>query len=137
MTPDRLHFFWDYFDVPNAGIADFRGRPHVFHRQFDDDADEWTDRYILRQVDDELFTLARARHDLFRKWLVQFHRGAVLADGQTVLAQDRPRYLELERQIGRRLDAASDRSFIMRADFWRPDLATGDGEVRWSKVTES
>ena len=65
---ETVHTITDHYDGPVRGIANYRGRPHYYQRQFDDEADEWSEIYWqvaelmnvvgfqgVRRVDDRFF----------------------------------------------------------------------------------
>jgi hypothetical protein len=54
MTEDELdvvHTVTERYDGPVRGIANLRGRPHYYERQFDAEVDEWSDIYWLMPID--------------------------------------------------------------------------------------
>jgi hypothetical protein len=55
---DIVHTVTERYDGPVRGIAEFRGRPHYYERQFNAEADEWSEIYWLMPIDEETFRLA-------------------------------------------------------------------------------
>jgi len=101
---DNVHTIDAIHDgCPLVGIADYHGRPHAYERQFDDDNDTWSDKYILKEVGADLLALALERQELFSKWRKAFDDGKVTIDTHPLLASDRPRYNELEDILANRI----------------------------------
>src|SRR5262249_20606690 len=48
---------WYYCDGPREGVADYQGRPHVFVSEWDEQADDYGDAFLLKPIDDETFRL--------------------------------------------------------------------------------
>ncbi len=55
MTWECVYTVSEYYDGPRRGVADFRGRPHVYESQFSDLQDGYTDRFLLTEIDSEFF----------------------------------------------------------------------------------
>jgi hypothetical protein len=75
MTYERVHTVWDYYDGPRSGIADFNGVPHHFVNEFDDDRDDYTDKYTLRPIDNATMRLIQKQWNIWRAWELAFHSG--------------------------------------------------------------
>jgi len=58
MTWERVFTVNDYYDGPRRGVADFGGKPHIYESQFSDAEDPYTDRFLLMEIEAELFQLA-------------------------------------------------------------------------------
>lgn len=122
-----VHTVWDYYDGPREGIADFRGRPHVYKCQFSQSDDDWTDRFWLMEIDQPLLGLAKEQFAMFLRWAAEFKLGNVSIDSHPVLSEERGRYDELVAIIGDRLQLQPERSITGRA------LFSSDGlTVQWA-----
>jgi hypothetical protein len=48
---ETVYALWSWCDGPRDGVADFQGRPHVFASEWDDQADDFGDAFLLRPID--------------------------------------------------------------------------------------
>jgi hypothetical protein len=128
---DRVHTIDDFFDIPRRGVADFRGKPHVYSCRFDETRDDWTDKFELMEIDPELLQLVLDQRNLWLRWREAFDRGETTIETHPVLLADKARYEELQALIGKRLDISPDRSVLMNGRFRILDLSKGDAQVQW------
>lgn len=56
MTPFE---YWDFWDVPLSILLQYRGRNLLLFRWFDDEIDEYSDRYAIYALSDSDFSLFR------------------------------------------------------------------------------
>ncbi len=106
MTGDELeavHTVTERYDGPIRGIADFRGQPHYYERQFDVEKDEWSDRYWLTPLDAETFALAMEAWDIWQRWQTAFHQQRTTLATHPALPEERVRSDELAAILGTRL----------------------------------
>jgi hypothetical protein len=96
--------------VPLGGVADYNGKPHVYERLFDEKQDDWSDQYLLKEIDAGLLALALEHHAIFLRWRRAFDEGK--ADFQTfpALPLDSTRYQELAEIIGDQLHVPPETS---------------------------
>jgi len=130
---EAVHTVTERYDGPVRGIANFRGQPHYYERQFDVDTDEWSDRYWLMPLDDETFALAMEAWEIWRRWEAAFHQQRTTLATYPALQEERARHDELAAILGTRL--AIDRRYALVAQ-GRFEWNTEDGEwgplrVRW------
>jgi len=85
----------DYYDGPRGGIADFRGKPHVYSSVWDKAADDWSNTFFLQQVDDETFRLALEDWAIWCRWERAFHAGETTLATHPALPAERTRHDEL------------------------------------------
>ncbi|PHY13739.1 hypothetical protein CSW58_03790 [Caulobacter sp. B11] len=135
MAWEKVYTVDDVHDGPRAGIADFRGCPHVYELVFDDDIDEFTSQYRLAEASPELFDLAMESWAIWLRWAAAFQSGEVVSDagdGFGALAEDQQRRDQLRVSIGDRLRVGESANVVARAQFrgqispWADDL-----EVCW------
>lgn len=123
---DTVHTITDRYDGPVHGIADYRGRPHYFERQFDDDADEWSDVYWLTPIDDQTFALAMEAWKIWRCWQTAFHQHQTTLATHPALPADRPRSDELASVLNQLLVVDQGRAQAAQGKFeW------GNARVAW------
>jgi hypothetical protein len=129
---ETVHTITDRYDGPVRGIADYRGRPHYYERQFDDEADEWSDIYWLTPLDDETFALAMEAWQIWRRWETTFHQHETTMATHPALPADRPRSDELAAVLNQRL-VVDGRAWAAEAKFeWTDDrVAWQLPRVRW------
>jgi hypothetical protein len=51
----------DYYDGPRQGVADYRGRPHLYESQWSDIDSDQEDTFLLTPITAETFKLALRR----------------------------------------------------------------------------
>lgn len=102
-SPDRLLTVQDYYDAPCLGITELNGVPHIYEREFDPNADEYSDTYFLPPLGDDLLELVLEDWAIWLRWEAQFKAGRVDQDTHPALPADRSRHNELLTLIGNRL----------------------------------
>jgi hypothetical protein len=100
---------------PLSGLADYEGRPHVYQCQFNEELDDWSDQYFLRQIDTDL--LALERHEIFLRWRAAFDAAKTTLNTHPALPSDRARYDGLQVLINDRLAAPPEVSVRMSGHF--------------------
>src|SRR5688572_30570390 len=133
MKVERVYTVTDYWDGPRAGIADYDGRPHTFDAVFDDEADAWSDVFVLRPIDAETLALALEAWAIWLRWKATFDTGQTTTDTHPPLPADRARHAELEAAIERRLAARPDEAVRARALF-RSDERSKETLVVWAAL---
>ena len=130
---EAVHTITDHYDGPVRGIANFRGTPHYYERQFDDDADEWSDIYWLTPIDDETFVLAMEAWQIWRRWQMAFHQNQTTLATHPALPADRARADELTEALNHRLVVDERRALAARGKFEHSNdrVAWQLPHVRW------
>jgi len=128
-----VHTITDHYDGPVRGMANFRGTPHYYERQFDDDADEWSDIYWLTPIDDETFVLAMEAWQIWRRWQMAFHQNQTTLATHPALPADRARADELTKVLNHRLVVDERRALAARGKFEHSNdrVAWQLPHVRW------
>jgi hypothetical protein len=126
----------DFHDCPRSGITTFRGQPHAFECIFSDEMDDFTDRFLLMEIDVELTQAAVERQGLFLRWRAKMRRGEVPRSYELplVLPEDRERHQQLAAFIGDRLRPVPEKSVIVRGQMRRFGREHEDFGVRWYEV---
>lgn len=124
----------DYYDGPRRGIADFRGRPHAYHAEFDDRVDGATDVFELRAIDDATLRLALEDWEIWLRWRDAYELGTTAIESHPALPVDRARHDAIALVLEARLGALPDPVVRARGEFRpREGHATG-GQGRWLEV---
>ena len=131
----------NYYDGPRSGIADYRGQPHRYDCQFDEEADDWTDTFVLTPVAGDTLALALEQWAIWRKWEAAFHAGKVPHGSHPAFGGQDERYDELTQILKRRLTEKSAEAVRAKGHFRvRPhqqDMPVGvmrELEVEWESV---
>src|SRR5215471_6082747 len=94
---EKVHTMTEYNDGPRRGIADFEGRPHLYVSEWDNDAQDFRELFVLSPVDDEaVFRMALEDFEILRRWEQAFEQDLTTIDTQPALPQDRARHDELD-----------------------------------------
>jgi hypothetical protein len=128
MKWEPVHAIHDYFDRPRLGVADYRGRPHVYEREFSEAQEDYTDRYYLTEINQELLALVKEDYEIFLRWAESFKRGEATIETHPALPHERNRHGELHKLIGDRVRTDHTRCVIAHAEFRTVDEST---EVKW------
>ena len=97
----------NFYDGPRSGIADYRGKPHRYDCQFDEDSDDWTDTFVLTPIARDTFELALEKWAIWRKWETAYHEGRVPHSSHPGHGGQDRRYDELSEILKRRLTEKS------------------------------
>jgi hypothetical protein len=130
---DIVHTVTERYDGPVRGIAEFRGRPHYYERQFNAEADEWSEIYWLMPIDEETFRLAMEAWEIWKRWEAAFRDCRTTPATHPALPEDRARWDELSTVLKRRLVIEPDRAVVAHARFdWNTEGdAWGPLRVHW------
>jgi hypothetical protein len=110
---EKVHTVTGYYDGPRSGIADYRGRPHIYESMFED-APDGSDTFRLQPIDDETFHLAMEDWEIWCRWERAFHSGQTTLATHPALPDDRARHEELKLILKRRLDVTRERAFQVK-----------------------
>lgn len=125
----------DFYDAPRFGVAHFRGVPHMYDSQFDEQLDDFADHYYLAPIEDDLLQLVLQDWVLWERWEAAFHAGRVETDSHPCLPEDRNEHERLRALIGDRFRIeAGSRSRKYRAEFRAQSQRPRKLEVRWTPV---
>jgi hypothetical protein len=114
---EPVHTVTDYWDGPVRGIADFRGKPHCYERQFDEVADEYSSIFRLMPIDAETFALAMEAWAIWERWEKAFHQRTQTMDSFPALPDDRARHAELTAILAGRLSIEPARAIEAQGTF--------------------
>jgi hypothetical protein len=114
---DRILTVHDYYDGPRLGIAEWNGVPHIYEAEFDHNADEYGDTYLLSPIDPALLAFVLEDWEIWLRWQAAWKRGEVSSEPHGVLPIDAERHVVLIRTIGTRLKADPENGIRLRAAF--------------------
>jgi hypothetical protein len=126
---DRVYTVNEYYDGPVLGVADYHGKPHIYQNQFSEENCEYTNRFLLTDIDPELFALVLEDWEIWMRWDAAYRQRKVSVETHPALPEERQRHGELSLLIGDRLKVDSASAFSKWARF-RGDLR-GGLEVEW------
>jgi hypothetical protein len=86
---------WYYCDGPREGVADYNGYPHVFVSEWNEEADDYGNAFLLKPIDDDTFQLVMEHLGIFRRWEAAVSQGLTTFDTGPELPEDRNRHEEL------------------------------------------
>ncbi|MEN3950720.1 hypothetical protein [Iodidimonas sp. SYSU 1G8] len=126
---DRVLTIDDYFDQPLKGVAEYRGRPHYYNRQFDRETDAYLDVFILTPLDAEAFELAMAAWGIWLDWKMAFRRGEVPANSHPPHEPETSSYGQLTRDFSKYVEQNQGSSFEAKGV-----MDSNTDRVRWLTV---
>jgi hypothetical protein len=102
---ERVYTINGYYDGPLFGVADYRGAPHVYNREFDTDADEYSPWYCLAPIEAGLLALVLEDWEIWLRWQGAYLKKEVSLDTHPALPEDRARHEAIKAEIGGRFEA--------------------------------
>jgi hypothetical protein len=121
---DQIYTVNKYYDGPELGIADYRGKPHIYERQFDGERDDYSERFLLSPIDPELLSLVLENWEIWLRWDSAYRQGNATIKSHPALPEDRQRHEEFSKLIGDRLKVDGEHGFSKWARF-------NSGKVQW------
>jgi hypothetical protein len=135
---ERVLMVWDIYDGVRSGVALYRGEPHYFDCEFEDEAGGYTDVFRLWPIDQHLLSQAVEKWQIYRSWELRFHSGEVLVETHPGNRGQNARYDEIEDQIAPYLQSLGAPAHRVAARFEakeeQPELPPGclrEMEVTW------
>ena len=140
-TPwEAAHFVWDYYDFPQAGLADFQGTPHVFfswdeiyHPDPEDPEDVIREAlYKIHPAPPELVAMLEEQQAIFERWHVAYRNDKEAMGHHPALPEDRARYDALKAQTDAQLKGLREAAtLIQQGDFVRGHRPKQPGQSDW------
>jgi len=129
---DIVHTITDWYDGARGGIATLEGKPHYYECRWDEEKDEWSEVYLLQQIDDETFRLAMEDWGIWLRWEAAYREGRTSHDTHPALPEERARHNELASILSDRLVISPESATKAKGDFQygQPTL------VKWTVVSD-
>jgi len=124
----RVHTVNEFYDGEIFGVADYRGRPHVYEKQWNDVSQEYGPLFRLSEIEPELLALVLEDWAIWLRWEAAFHEGQATLETHPALPSDRARHEALKAEIGDRLEAKRGGPILTTGEFRYRD---GLPEVLW------
>lgn len=134
MNWDRVLTIQDYHDGrPINGVAEVQGVPHIFELEFDENADEFSDTYLVSVIDQDLLNLVLEGWEIWLSWLNSYNRNIVSIHTHPALLDYSERHREIKLAISGRLQVDRDKAVRLKAYFRNihPNGISKDAEVLW------
>ena len=96
---ETVYALWSYCDGPREGVADYQGHPHVFVSEWNEQADDYGDAFLLKPISDETFRLVMEDWCIFRRWEVAVSQGLTTFDTHPASKDDWIRTEELKQLL--------------------------------------
>lgn len=121
-TYEKIHTIQDWWDGPREGVADYKGKPHVFTRVFDEDLDDYSDFFLLTPITEEEFHLIMEGNEIWKRWVMDFEERLVPLSSHPCLPEERARYEEIKALTQHLFDANQTSSLSVMGEVrWNPD----------------
>jgi hypothetical protein len=114
---ERVYTVWDYYDGVRSGIAECSGSPHYYCCEWDINAGDYADTFILTPVNNETLSLALEQWAIWLEWECKFHRGEAQQSTHPGLTGQHQRYAELKAILDKRISESSTQTKRARATF--------------------
>lgn len=107
----------DYYDGPRRGIANYKGKPHLYASIFDESKDEYTDLFWLTPIDTATFELAMEDWAIWQRWELAYHTGKTSLATHPALPVDAAQNKELKRKLEKALIINPQTAFKVAGKF--------------------
>jgi hypothetical protein len=124
----RLLTINEYYDGPIFGIAELDGKPHVYDREWNAEADEYGPRFRLSAIEPDLLALVSEDWEIWLRWDAAFKRGEIDLSSHPALPSERARHEEIKALIGNRLEAKRDGPLMKFGDL---EIRNREWFVKW------
>lgn len=92
---ETVYALWYYWDGPREGVADCRGQPHAFVSEWNEEADDFGEAFLLKPISDETFRMVMEDWAIHRRWEAAVSQGLATFDTHPPSPDDRSRHEEL------------------------------------------
>lgn len=96
---EKVYTLWYFCDCPREGVADFKGKPHVFVSEWSEEGDDYGDAFLLKPIDAETFRLVMEDAAIGHRWKEAVEQGLTTFDSHPVSPEDRIRIEEIKRLL--------------------------------------
>jgi hypothetical protein len=127
---ERVYTVNDFYDGPRLGVANLRGKPHIYEAEFGEALDDYTGSFWLRENDQHLLTLVLEDCEVWLRWQQAYKQGSATIESHPALPDDRARHDEIARFIGDQLTVKAGSPVLKLASF--RGGVPNDLEVAWT-----
>jgi len=106
MNVEPVYSVWDYYDGIQSGVAGYRGLPHYFERDWNEEKQAELSTFKLIPITESELAEVIERERIFREWEAKFHRGEVDVDTHPGAEVQGSSYFELQRGFKARASQA-------------------------------
>jgi hypothetical protein len=96
MTVEPVYSVWDYYDGILTGVADYRGSPRYFEKDWSEEQRDYLPTFTLTPITQAELAEVVERERVFRAWEARFHRGEVEVSTHPGAAGQGASYVELQ-----------------------------------------
>lgn len=130
---DTVYTMTDWYDGPRFGVADFRGKPHLYESCWNNIETDAEDVFLLSEISTENLRFAIEDWEIWQRWRLAFERGEATPVTHPCLPADRDRHQELETLLSSILVLDESKAFAATAEF-RYQKGDPHMEVRWTVI---
>ena len=133
---ELVHTVLNYYDGEVSGVADYKGTPHFFERQFDSVEQEYSDKFLLTALTDDQFQKSIESYEIFLRWKAAFDSGKTDLATHPALPSERARWQELQKVLESALKTDPARALSVKGEMMmngggRLFAGIGQSKVRW------
>ncbi len=130
---ETVHTITDWYDGARNGVADLNGKPHYYENHWNEGDSFWSDIYLLKPLDAEIFELAIESWNIYLRWETARQEDKASVETCPTLPEERERYDEIEKVLAERLVVSPETSVQATAEFVYGELT----KVKWRIVEDS
>jgi hypothetical protein len=105
MIWERIYTENEHYDGPVFGIADYRGAPHVYDREWHPSRSQYGPRCRLSPIDPDLLAIVFEDWEIWRRWDAARREGRLSVEiEERVLPEDWARHEAISIPVGDRLE---------------------------------
>jgi hypothetical protein len=107
----------DYRDGPRSGVANFHGAPHFYECIFDEQADDYSNSYLLIPLSQEAFQAAIESWQIFLRWRTAHDLGKASDETHPALPEDKNRDNETKQLLNQAIASGRPNATRATAEF--------------------
>lgn len=114
--PEQV-FFYDWYDGPRTGVANYNNMPHFFESQWKDLSSQEEDIYKVSPIGEGLTELAKEAWEIWKRWDIAYHKGHVDKDTHPYLPEDKVRGEKIKEKLDLELKVNKSNCLNLKASF--------------------
>ena len=134
MKYERVHTVQNYWDGPIEGVADYLGVPHKYKLLFDENNNDYSAYYELKQISAKEFDLTLQSWSLWIKWNGKKHKTKEEFNSHPVLPNNRIEYEKIEDRLKKLSELNNSNKFRVKGVFNRLNSDHHNFKVHWKAV---